>query len=59
MDIVIFMLQDSAKDLEQLAMHNFCPRCFWIKSKVKVPYQTHFPGVFSFIYEESPQTLLA
>lgn len=40
----------SAKELGQLALPNFCPRCFWIKLKVekKLPFQI-FPGIFSAI----------
>lgn len=40
----------SAKNLGQIALDNFCPRCFWIKLKVnnKLPWQI-FPGIFSTI----------
>jgi len=38
----------SAKALGELAMPNFCPRCFWIKSNTKLPYQI-FPAIFSSI----------
>jgi hypothetical protein len=40
----------SAKNLGELALPGFCPRCFWIKSKVnnKLPFQI-FPGIFSTI----------
>lgn len=40
----------SAKNLGQLALHDFCPRCFWIKLHMgfKLPYQI-FPGIFSSI----------
>lgn len=38
----------SAKNLGELAMPDFCPRCFWIKLKCKLPYQI-FPGIFSSI----------
>lgn len=40
----------SAKNLGELALPNFCPRCFWIKSRCnnKLPYQI-FPGIFSSI----------
>jgi hypothetical protein len=41
-------LQISAKNLGELAMPNFCPRCFWIKLHTKLPYQI-FPGIFSSI----------
>lgn len=40
----------SAKNLGQIALDDFCPRCFWIKLKVnnKLPWQI-FPGIFSTI----------
>jgi hypothetical protein len=40
----------SAKNLGELALPNFCPRCFWIKMhcSYKLPYQI-FPGIFSSI----------
>lgn len=38
----------SAKTLGELALPKFCPKCFWIKSKAKLPYQI-FPGIFSSI----------
>jgi len=38
----------SAKALGELALPNFCPRCFWIKLNAKLPYQI-FPGIFSSI----------
>ena len=40
----------SAKELAEVAMANFCPRCFWIKRRVpkQLPYQM-FPGIFSSI----------
>lgn len=39
----------SAKVLGQMAMPDFCPRCFWVKLHVKkVPWQI-FPGIFSTI----------
>jgi len=40
----------SAKNLGQIALDDFCPRCFWIKLKVnnKLPWQI-FPGIFSSI----------
>lgn len=39
----------SAKTLGEVAMKNFCPRCFWRKLRVsKLPYQI-FPGIFSSI----------
>lgn len=41
-------IQISAKTLGELAMPDFCPRCFWIKLNCKLPYQI-FPGIFSSI----------
>ncbi len=40
----------SAKNLGELALPNFCPRCFWLKLKLnnKLPFQI-FPGIFSSI----------
>lgn len=38
----------SGKDLGALMMEDFCPRCFWIKQKFKLPWQI-FPGIFSSI----------
>lgn len=40
----------SAKNLGQVALNEFCPRCFWIKLKVsnKLPWQI-FPGIFNSI----------
>ena len=40
----------SGKNLGQLALDNFCPRCFWIKlhTSNKLPYQI-FPSIFSSI----------
>lgn len=39
----------SAKTLGELAMPDFCPRCFWIQQRAKnLPYQI-FPGIFSAI----------
>jgi hypothetical protein len=40
----------SAKNLGELALPRFCPRCFWIKLKLnnKLPFQI-FPGIFSSI----------
>jgi len=38
-----------AKELADLNMPDFCPRCFWLKRKAKaLPYQI-FPGIFSSI----------
>ena len=38
----------SAKALGEVALPSFCPRCFWIKTHAKLPYQI-FPGIFSSI----------
>jgi hypothetical protein len=40
----------SAKNLGDLAMADFCPRCLWLKLRVnnKLPFQI-FPGIFSSI----------
>lgn len=42
------LIQISAKTLGELAMSDFCPRCFWIKLNCKLPFQI-FPGIFSSI----------
>lgn len=43
------MDQIPAKTLGELAMPDFCPRCFWLKIKIKpLPFQI-FPGIFSSI----------
>lgn len=41
-------LRISGKNLGQLALADFCPRCFWIRMKCgeKLPFQI-FPGIFS------------
>jgi hypothetical protein len=41
-------LRISGKNLGQLALASFCPRCFWLKQKMgnKLPWQI-FPGVFA------------
>lgn len=43
-------IQISAKDLGQVALPDFCPRCFWIKLKLRnrLPFQI-FPGIFNSI----------
>jgi hypothetical protein len=40
----------SAKNLGELALPSFCPRCFWLKLKLnnRLPFQI-FPGIFSSI----------
>lgn len=40
----------SAKNLGAVALPNFCPRCFWLKLRLRnrLPYQI-FPGIFSSI----------
>ena len=42
------ILQISGKDLGALALKGFCPRCFWISRRTKLPWQV-FPGIFSSI----------
>lgn len=44
------LIRISAKNLGEVALPEFCPRCFWIKLRLKnrLPYQI-FPGVFSTI----------
>ncbi len=41
----------SAKTIGELAMPDFCPRCFWIRMRLgnKVPFKTPPPGIFSSI----------
>src|ERR1017187_6551177 len=41
-------LRISGKNLGQLALSSFCPRCFWLKMRCgdKLPWQI-FPGIFS------------
>jgi hypothetical protein len=42
-------LRISAKSLGELALPDFCPRCFWIKTNVgKLPFQI-FPGILGSI----------
>ena len=41
-------LQISGKDLGALAQAGFCPRCFWISRRARLPWQI-FPGIFSSI----------
>jgi hypothetical protein len=42
-------IQISAKNVGAIALPNFCPRCFWLKLKLKgFPFQI-FPGIFSSI----------
>ncbi|WAC08213.1 MAG: PD-(D/E)XK nuclease family protein [Thermodesulfobacteriota bacterium] len=40
----------AAKDLGQLVLPDFCPRCFWLKLRLRnqLPFQI-FPGIFSSI----------
>ncbi len=40
----------SAKNRGELAFPDFCPRCFWLRTKAKnkLPFQI-FPGIFSSI----------
>ena len=41
----------SAKNIGELALPNFCQRCFWIRMRLgnKVPFRTPPPGIFSSI----------
>lgn len=43
-------IQISAKNLGEIALPDFCPRCFWLKLRLKnkLPFQI-FPGIFSSI----------
>jgi len=42
-------LRISAKSLGAMALPDFCPRCFWLKTHMKkLPFQI-FPGIFSSI----------
>lgn len=41
-------LRISAKNLGHLALPGAYPRCFWIQTHFKLPYQI-FPGIFSSI----------
>ena len=40
----------SAKHIGEIELEDFCPRCFWVKSRMrfKLPFQI-FPGIFSSI----------
>jgi hypothetical protein len=51
-------LRISAKNLGELTLPDFCPRCFWIKRRVPVglPYQI-FPGIFSSIDSYSKRVI--
>ena len=49
-------LQISGKDLGALALKGFCPRCFWISRRTKLPWQV-FPGIFSSIYSYSKKVV--
>lgn len=40
-------LQISAKDLGDLALEGFCPRCFWLGRHMDLPFGGGFPGIFS------------
>ena len=50
----------SAKTLGSLALENFCPRCFYLKMKLKqkLPWQI-FPGIFSSIDSYSKNITLS
>ncbi len=47
---MVDQIRISAKNLGEVALPDFCPRCFWIKLLVhnSLPYQI-FPGIFSSI----------
>ena len=47
-DLLMNPLKISAKNLGALAMPTFCPRCFWLKAHLKLPFQI-FPGIFATI----------
>ena len=51
-------LQISGKDLGALALWSFCPRCFWIQRRAKLPWQI-FPGIFSSIDSYSKKVVHA
>lgn len=40
-------LRISAKDLGQLALPGFCPRCFWLSLHYDLPFGGPFPGIFA------------
>ena len=40
-------LRISAKNLGQLALPGFCPRCFWLGLHYDLPFGGPFPGIFS------------
>ena len=44
------VIQISAKNVGSVALPDFCPRCFWMRQRVrnKLPFQI-FPGIFSSI----------
>jgi hypothetical protein len=45
----MYQVKISAKNLGQVMLEDFCPRCYWIKLKSKnLPWQI-FPGIFSSI----------
>jgi len=47
MDTKTKLIRVSAKTLGELALPDFCPRCFWIKKNVKtLPFQS-FPSIFN------------
>ena len=44
------LVRISAKNLGQLALPDYCPRCFWLKLKLQFKLPWHiFPGIFSTI----------
>lgn len=40
-------LRISAKNLGELALPGFCPRCFWLGLHYDLPFEGPFPGIFS------------
>lgn len=50
------LIQISGKTLGLLAMPDFCARCFWVRFRVRLPYQI-FPGIFSSIDAYSKRVL--
>jgi hypothetical protein len=48
--VVNEQIRISAKDLGAVALPDFCPRCFWVKLRLRnrLPFQI-FPGIFSSI----------
>ena len=45
---MVEQIRISAKNLGAAALPDFCPRCFWLRLRNKLPFQI-FPGIFSSI----------